>query len=194
MGYEVCLCGGIIIWLPLCFCVFKLWRKRKANEQKKNQEKRKKIERKVKRRKRRGPSGATVWILYKCTYEYLTICVLYVVWSSSMHPHRWEEEEKEVDVGRRRRRHRASVVAAKIEGGLGMKLSSKFSISVQKFFSKDYWICLFISFLWEIRNWNLSSFGLLVEFCRFVVPKRVCDALRNRTRGKVVIVVVVAVF
>jgi hypothetical protein len=47
-----------------------------------------------------------------------------------------KEEEKEVDVGRRRRR--ASVVAAKIEGGFGRKLSSKISISVQKFFSKDY--------------------------------------------------------
>jgi hypothetical protein len=46
-----------------------------------------------------------------------------------------KEEEKEVDVGRRRRRHRDSVVAAKIEGGFGRKLSSKFSISVQKVFS-----------------------------------------------------------
>jgi hypothetical protein len=52
-----------------------------------------------------------------------------------------KEEEKEVHVcRRRRRRYRASMVAAKIQGGFGRKLSSKISISVQnfQFFSKEY--------------------------------------------------------
>ncbi len=120
--------NNLITSVFLCFQIVK---KKKSKEEKE-------IKRKVKRRKRRGPSGPR--------YEYCTNIrtsisrfVYYTSYGRRGCTHTAEkEEEKEVDVGRRRRRHRASVVAAKIEGGFGRKLSSKISISVQKFFSKDY--------------------------------------------------------
>ncbi len=111
--------------------------KEKQMNRKRIKRKRKKIKRKVKRRKRRGPSGPRYEY---CTYVRTSILrfVYYTSYGRRGCTRTAEkEEQKEVDVGRRRRR-RASVVAAKIEGGFGRKLSSKISISVQKFFSKDY--------------------------------------------------------
>jgi hypothetical protein len=81
--------NNLITSVFLCFQIVK---KKKIRRRERNQKK-------SKEEKKKMAFWATVWILYKYTYEYLTICVLYVVWSSRMHPHRGERGRK----GSRRR-------------------------------------------------------------------------------------------